>query len=114
MRHRPCGWSATSTAWSRPTRPRLRGRRGSPPSAVGAPVAKARLHLDQDVRVDVALAQLTKLADRHPQLLQMHLAHRAQRDVLLEAGMVDVGQGALEVVGDQLDEVLAGQGLERF
>src|SRR5258705_5542499 len=44
----------------------------------------------------------------------MDLAHRAELDVLLEARMVDIAQGAFEVVGDQLDEVLAGQGLKCF
>src|SRR3954447_6014029 len=96
-----CPWTTAESARP-PTLGRLRragGRR---------PAAEASLHLGKPDRVDVALVQRAQLANQHSHPVEMVLTHRALGDVLVEARAIGRTQRPFQVVGDEVDEVLAG------
>src|SRR5437773_4211979 len=76
------------------------------------PVAK---RVEQPVahhRIEVALAQRSHQRDRRAHLLEVRAAAVAAAQVRLDALPVGPREASLEVIGDELDELLAADGVD--
>ena len=89
-------------------------RRGARPTARRAlPVAEGRQQLGLGLRRDRVGGELAQELEHLAHLAQVHRAALAAGDVRVEARAIGGRQRALEVVGDQLDQLLAGEAADR-
>src|SRR3954452_13459040 len=86
-------------------RPHRRPQRRLRAAVVVAKGAEQR----RDLRVVLEGPGLAREGDRASDLLDVAIASRAGGHVRLEARTLGLGKRAVEVLGDELDELLAGQ-----
>src|SRR5438270_5951830 len=73
-----------------------------------SPAAKERQELPSLARREVVVRQTTQCDDRLAELSEIARAGATSGQVLLETDAIRLGEGAVEILRDDLDQLLAG------